>query len=91
MFQTEERFSAPTDFLKKQGIIKVGYKDAVKIEETAEEIKICSTAIVKYYYSDGSKLSKLKKVEESPTAWFCAGIPKSLWAEVKRRLEKVIS
>ena len=82
MFETEENFKKPIAFLKKRGVKKVGNKDAVTIEETAEAVEICSISIVKYYYKD--------RVEESKSGEFCVVIPKTLWAAVKRRLEKVI-
>ena len=81
MFETEEKFRKPTAYMQKRGVEKMGISDAVKIEETADAVKICSTSNVKYYYKD--------RVEEAATPWFCATISKDLLPDIKRRLEKV--
>ena len=73
---------ATTEFLKKIGVAKVGHRPVVEITPTKEEVKVCSTTDVRYYYKDG-------KVEPQIGTFFCASIPKELWDKAVEVLKTI--
>jgi len=74
-FEGTETFKEAGEFLKKQGIAKVGSRYVVDVQKTMEDVKICSSSEVRYYHADG-------KIETQPGGFLCAFIPHQLWKEV---------
>jgi len=84
LWESEEEFREPTEYLRKKGIVKVGTRHIVDVEKRDfDTVEVCSFSAVRYYYEDG-------RVEEPPQPGICATIPKEAIPTVIEELKKYL-
>jgi hypothetical protein len=76
-FETPEQLKeADTDYLKRHGVKRVGWRKVFKAEETEKDIEICGGDATRYYFDD-------KEPEELPINRACVTIPKEFFSQLK--------
>jgi len=86
LWESEEEFKEPTEFLRRKGVVKVGMRHIVDVKKGDYEdtVEVCSFLyVVRYYYEDG-------RVEEPPQPGICATIPKEAIPTVIEELKKYL-
>lgn len=82
-FKTPEVIKeAGTEYLRKQGVKKVGYREVFAVKETEAGIEICGGTAMNYYFDD--------KQEEAPMISTCIDFPKEFLPQLKAIVEELI-